>query len=121
MRVFFKEGKYTIIKLAHTLYMSKHLLHLAVFIKNDKRTIYNVIYRDGRNGSYYFKRFAVNGVTRDTEYDVTQGTESSKVVYFSANPNGEAEDVKVALKPTTRRISNLLFDRAVSERAIRGR
>ena len=119
--LFFKDGKYKIVKVTDKMFVGKNLLHIAIFIKNDKRTIYNAVYRDGRNGAYYIKRFAVNGVTRDKEYDLTQGTENSKVVYFSANPNGEAETIKVALKPTTKRIRNLVFEKDFSEIAIKGR
>jgi len=119
--LFFKDGKYKVVKVTDKMFVGKNLLHLAVFIKNDQRTIYNAVYRDGRAGAYYIKRFAVNGVTRDKEYDLTQGTENSKVVYFSANPNGEAETIKVALKPTTRRIKNLVFEKDFSEIAIKGR
>ena len=119
--LFFKDGKYKVVKVTDKMFVGKNLLHLAIFIKNDQRTIYNVIYRDGRSGAYYIKRFAVNGVTRDKEYDLTKGTDNSKVVYFSANPNGEAETIKVALKPTTRRIRNLIFEKDFSEIAIKGR
>ncbi len=119
--LFFKDGKYKVVKVADKMFVGKNLLHLAIFIKNDQRTIYNAIYRDGRSGPYYIKRFAVNGVTRDKEYDLTKGTDNSKVVYFTANPNGEAETIKVALKPTTRRIRNLIFEKDFSEIAIKGR
>ena len=80
--LFFKDGKYKVVKVTDKMFVGKNLLHLAIFIKNDQRTIYNVIYRDGRSGAYYIKRFAVNGVTRDKEYDLTKGTDNSKVVYF---------------------------------------
>ena len=119
--IFFKDGKYKVVKVADKLYVGKNVIHVAVFIKNDKRTVYNAIYRDGRSGAYYIKRFAVYGVTRDKDYDVTQGKEGSRVIYFTANPNGEAETVKVALKPTTRRIRNLVFEKDFSEIAIKGR
>lgn len=119
--LFFKDGKYKVVKVADKMFVGKNLLHLAIFIKNDQRTIYNAIYRDGRSGPSYIKRFAVNGVTRDKEYDLTKGTDNSKVVYFTANPNGEAETIKVALKPTTRRIRNLIFEKDFSEIAIKGR
>lgn len=119
--VFFKDGKYKVVKVADKLYVGKGIIHVAVFVKNDHRTIYNAIYRDGRAGYYYIKRFAVNGVTRAKEYDLTQGNEGSKVVYFSANANGEAETVKVTLKPTTRRVKNLIFEKDFSEVAIKGR
>ncbi|HQB69273.1 MAG TPA: DNA gyrase/topoisomerase IV subunit A [Paludibacteraceae bacterium] len=119
--LFFKDGKYKVVKVTDKMFVGKNLLYLAVFVKNDQRTIYNVVYRDGRAGNHYIKRFAVSGVTRDKEYDLTQGTANSKVVYFSANPNGEAETIKVFLKPTTRRIKNLIFEKDFSEIAIKGR
>lgn len=119
--VFFKDGKYKVVKIAEKLYVGKNIMYLAVFQKNDKRTIYNAVYRNGKTGDYYIKRFAVAGVTREKEYDLTQGTAGSKVVYFTANPNGEAETIKVALKPTTRRIKNLVFEKSFSDIAIKGR
>ncbi len=81
------------------MFVGKNILYLYVFRRNDKRTIYNVIYRDGKGGSAYIKRFAVTGITRDKEYDVTQGKDGSRILYFSANPNGEAETIRVILKP----------------------
>lgn len=119
--LFYKDGRYKIIRVSEKVYIGKNLLHVAVFVKNDKRTIYNVVYRNGKDGEYYMKRFAVNGVTRDKEYDLTAGETGSKVVYFSANANGEAEVIKVSLKPTTRRIKNLTFEKSFSEIAIKGR
>ncbi|MDR1591449.1 MAG: DNA gyrase/topoisomerase IV subunit A [Prevotellaceae bacterium] len=119
--IFFKDGKYKVVKVADKLFVGKDVEHLAVFLKNDRRTIYNVAYRDGRNGPYYMKRFAVNGVTRDKEYDLTQGKEGSRIVYFSANPNGEAETVKIQLRPTTRRIKKIAWDVEFSAIAIKGR
>ena len=119
--VFFKNGKYKIVKVSEKIFVGKNILHIAVFKKNDKRTIYNAIYREGKTSVYYMKRFAVSGVSRDKEYDLTTGIDGSKVVYFSANPNGEAEVVKVTLKPTTRRIKNLVFEKDFSELAIKGR
>jgi topoisomerase-4 subunit A len=119
--VFLKNGKYKIVKISEKQFVGKDIAHLAVFIKNDKRTIYNAIYRDGKNGVYYIKRFAVNGVTRDKEYDLTAGTPDSKLVYFSANPNGEAETVRIKLKPTSRRIKKMEWDTDFSEVIIKGR
>ena len=88
----------------------KILLHAAVFQKNDERTTYNMIYADGKSGISYAKRFNVTGVTSDKEYDLTKGDEKSKVHYFSVNPNGEAEVVKIILSPNCqRRIKNLIF------------
>lgn len=118
--VFFKDGKYKVVKVSDKLYVGKDILHLAVFKKNDKRTIYNTIYRDGKNGAFYIKRFSVTGVTRDKEYDITQGKAGTKVHYFTANPNGEAEVVKITLKPKPR-LKVLIFEKDFSEIAIKGR
>ena len=119
--VFFKDGKYKVVKVAEKAYVGKDIIHVAVYLKNDQRTIYNVVYRDGRAGAYYIKRFAVSSVTRDKEYDLTKGAPNSKIVYFTANANGEAETIKVTLRPTTRRIKNLVFEEDFSEIAIKGR
>lgn len=118
--VFRKDGTYLVAKVSEKAFIGKNILHLAVFKKNDTRTIYNVVYRDGKNGFFYMKRFAVTGVTRDKEYDLTQGTAGSKIVYFSANPNGEAEVLRVTLKPKPR-IKKLIFEVDFSELAIKGR
>ncbi|MCQ2973615.1 MAG: DNA gyrase/topoisomerase IV subunit A [Bacteroidales bacterium] len=96
--VFHRDGKYTISKIADKFFIGTDAIHVNVFKKNDERTIYNVIYRDGSTGISYAKRFSVKGITRDKEYDVTQGTKMSEVTYFSANSNGEAETVKILLK-----------------------
>ena len=116
----YKDGKYKIVKVAEKLYVGKNLLYVNVFKKNDKRTIYNVIYRDGKGGVSYMKRFAVTGVSRDKEYDITQGTPGSRILYFTANPNAEAEIVKVTLKPKLR-LKVTMLERNFSEIAIRGR
>jgi len=100
--IFFKDGKYKIVKVADKMFVGKNILHLDVFKKNDKRTVYNTVYRDGKTGPYYIKRFAVNGITRDKEYDITQGTAGSRVIYFTVNPNGEAEVIRVTLKTKNR-------------------
>lgn len=118
--VFFKDGRYIINKIAEKSFVGKGIIHTAVFRKNDKRTIYNAVYRDGKNGSIYVKRFAVTGITRDRDYDVTQGTAHSEILYFSANANGEAEVLKVMLKPKPR-IRNVVFDYDMAELAIKGR
>ncbi len=118
--IFFRDGKYKVVKIAEKLFVGKNVLYINVFKKNDNRTIYNVIYRDGKVSPHYIKRFAVTGVTRDKEYDVTQGTPGSRIVYFSANPNGEAETIKVILKPKPRQ-KLLVFDKDFSEIAIKGR
>lgn len=118
--IFFKDGKYKIVKVADKQFVGKNILHLAVFKKNDKRTVYNAVYRDSKNGPYYIKRFIVTGITRDKEYDITQGTAGSKVIYFTANPNGEAEVIRIALKPKPR-LFKLVFEKDFSDIAIKGR
>jgi topoisomerase-4 subunit A len=118
--LFYKDGKYKIVKVSDKMFVGKNVLYLNVFRRNDKRTIYNVVYRSGKAGPYYIKRFAVTGVTRDKEYDVTQGTDGSRVVYFSANPNGEAETIRVILKPKPRQ-KILVFEKDFSDIAIKGR
>ena len=100
--------------------MGKEIIHVAVFKKNDERTIYNMIYKDGASGVSYIKRFAVTGVTRDKEYDLTKGSKASKVWYFSANPNGEAEIINVQLKPHSK-LKKLQFDEDFAGIAIKGR
>lgn len=118
--VFRKDGSYYVTKVADKIFVGKDVLHVNVFKKNDKRTIYNVVYRDGRYGSYFVKRFFVTGTTRDKQYNVTKGTAGSKVVYFSANPNGEAEVIKVCLKPKPG-MKKLVFDYDFAQLAIKGR
>lgn len=118
--IFFKDGKYKIVKVADKIFVGKNILYLNVFKKNDKRTIYNTVYRDGKSGPYYIKRFAVNGITRDKEYDVTQGTAGSRIIYFTANPNAEAEVIRVALKPKPR-LFKLVFEKDFCDIAIKGR
>ncbi|HHW80383.1 MAG TPA: DNA gyrase/topoisomerase IV subunit A [Bacteroidales bacterium] len=118
--VFFRDGKYKVVKISDKVYVGKNILYANVFKRNDKRTIYNVIYRSGKLSPHYIKRFAVPGVTRDREYDLTRGKPGSRIAYFSANPNGEAETVKVYLKPKPR-MRILSFEKDFSEIAIRGR
>mgnify|MGYP004701511009 CR=1 FL=1 len=118
--VFFKDGKYKIVRVADKLFVGKNIMHIDVFKKNDKRTIYNTVYRDGKIGPYYIKRFAVNGITRDKEYDFTQGTAGTKVMYFTTNPNAEAEVIRVALKPKPR-LFKMVFEKDFSDIAIKGR
>ena len=96
--VFTEDGKMTVTKVESKTFIGKNIIHVAVFKKKDDRTIYNMIYRDGRGGTTYMKRFPVTGVTRDKAYDLTNGKAQSKVFYFSANPNGEAEIVTVLLR-----------------------
>lgn len=118
--IFYKDGKYKIVKVADKMFIGKNILYVNIFKKNDKRTIYNVVYRDGKDGIHYIKRFNVTSMTRDKEYDLTQGTEGSKVVYFSANPNGEAEIIKIILKPNPR-IKKIIFEKDFRDIAIKGR
>ncbi|WP_297087063.1 DNA gyrase/topoisomerase IV subunit A [uncultured Draconibacterium sp.] len=118
--IFRRDGSYFITKVTDKAFIGKNILHLAVFKKNDKRTIYNVVYKDGESGFYYMKRFFVTGVTRDKEYNLTKETKGSRIVYFSANPNGEAEVLKVVLKPKPR-LKKLIFEEDLGELAIKGR
>ena len=118
--IFYKDGRYTVVKVSEKQFVGKNILHLAVFKKNDARTIYNVIYRDGKEGMLFMKRFAVTGVTRDKVYDLTQGKPGSKIVWFTANPNGEAEILKVVFKPKPR-MKSLYTEIDFGKLAIKGR
>ena len=118
--IFYKDGKYKVIRVADKIFVGKNVLHLQVFKKNDTRTIYNAVYRDGKKGFCFIKRFNVTSMTRDKEYDLTQGTPGSKVMYFTANPNGEAEIIKVTLDPNPK-IKKIFFDKDFSEIMIKGR
>ncbi|MBA5628727.1 DNA gyrase/topoisomerase IV subunit A [Moheibacter lacus] len=118
--VFRNDGVMMVSKVDAKTFVGKGIIHIAVWQKNDKRTIYNLIYRDGKNGPSYMKRFAVTGITRDKEYDLTNGTKGSELLYFSANPNGEAEVVQILLKPN-QRLKKLKLDINFSELAVKGR
>ncbi len=118
--IFYRDGKYKNVKVQDKMFVGKNILYINVFKRNDVRTIYNVIYQDGKGGIYYMKRFAVTGVSRDKEYDVTKGTPGSKILWFTANSNGEAEVVKVTLKPK-QRLKTLQFDVDFGELAIKGK
>ncbi|MDE6348934.1 MAG: DNA gyrase/topoisomerase IV subunit A [Bacteroides sp.] len=118
--LFFRNGKYIITPVADKKFVGKNILYANIFKKNDKRTIYNVCYRDGKEGTNYIKRFAVTSVVRDREYDVTQGTPDSRITYFTANPNGEAEIIKVTLKPNPR-VRRIIFEEDFSAIGIKGR
>ena len=118
--IFYRNGTYKIVKVADKMFIGKDVLYVNVYKRNDTRTIYNVVYRDGKVGTNYIKRFAVTSAARDKEYDLTRGTEGSRILYFSANPNGEAETVKVILKPKPRQ-KLLVFEKDFSEIAIKGR
>ena len=118
--IFYKDGKYKVIRVAEKIFVGKNVLYLAVFKKSDSRTIYNAVYRDGKKGWYFMKRFNVTSLTRDKEYDLTQGTPGSRVMYFSANPNGEAEIIKVTLDPNPK-LKKIFIDKDFSEVMIKGR
>jgi topoisomerase-4 subunit A len=118
--VFREDGSFFVTKVENKFFVGKNVIHIDVFKKNDDRTIYNMIYRDGKKGACLAKRFAVIGITRDKEYDLTKGAGGSRVLYFSANPNGEAETVRIMLRPRPKMKKNYLeFD--FSELAIKGR
>lgn len=118
--VFTKGGKMKIVKVADKSFIGKDIIHVALFQKNDERTTYNMIYVDSKSGISFAKRFNVTGITRDKEYDLTKGDEKSKVHYFSANPNGEAEIVKIVLNPNSS-ARNKEFDFAFEELEIKNR
>src|SRR6056297_1712066 len=118
--VFMKDGKYLVTKVSEKAFVGKNIIHIAVFKRNDERTIYNAVYRDGKTGVNHIKRFPVTSVTRDKVYDLTQETPHSRVLYFTANPNGEAEVIKVYLKPKPK-IRKLIFEFDFQELAIKGR
>lgn len=120
--IFYRDGKYKVIKVADKIFVGKNILWIQVFKKNDVRTIYNVVYRDGKKGPYYIKRFNVTSMTRDREYDITAGTPGSRVLYFTANPNGEAETIKViADVDVTKKKQNPIIEKDFSEVLIKGR
>ena len=118
--IFYKDGRYKVVKVQEKLSIGKNVLYVNVFKRNDTRTIYNVIYQNGRGGFYYMKRFAVTGITRDREYNLTPGQPGTRICWFSANPNGEAEVVKVTLKPK-QRIKTLQNDIDFANLAIKGK
>ena len=129
--IFYRDGTYKVVRIADKLFVGEterskaekkkaEIIHIAVFRKGDSRTIYNVVYRDGKAGTSYMKRFNVTSITRDREYDLTQGKPGSRVLYFTANPNGEAETIKVVLKPNPK-VKKIFFDRDLSLLAIKGR
>lgn len=120
--IFYRDGKYKIIRIAEKIFVGKNVIYAYVFKKNDKRKIYNVVYRDGQKGYYYIKRFNVTSFTLDKEYDLTQGKPGSRVMYFSANPNGEAEVVKITLDivPTGKR-QNIFLEKDFADILIKGK
>lgn len=115
-----KEGKYIITKVSDKAFFAKNIYYIGVFKRNDERTIYNVLYRDGRNGPLMMKRCAIKGITRDREYDLTKGTPKSEILYMSVNPNGEAEVLKIYFKPRPR-LKKLIVDLNFGDLAIKGR
>ncbi len=115
-----KEGKYIITKVSDKAFFAKNIYYIGVFKRNDERTIYNVLYRDGRTGPLMMKRCAIKGITRDREYDITKGTAKSEILYMSVNPNGEAEVLKIYFKPRPR-LKKLIVDLNFGELAIKGR
>ena len=118
--LFYKDGRYKIVRVAEKMFVGPGVLHVGIYKKNDKRTIYNVVYRDGRGGPHYIKRFAVTGTNRDREYNLTQGKPGSRIAYFTANPNGEAEVIKVQLKPVPN-LRKTVIEKDFSEIGIKGR
>jgi len=117
---FNSDGKYIISKVAEKNFVGKDIIHAAVFRRNDSRIIYNIVYRDGLNGAIMIKRCAITGITRDKEYDITKGTKGSKILYMSVNPNGEAEVIKVYLRPRPR-LKKPVFEFNFSDLAIKGK
>jgi topoisomerase IV subunit A len=115
-----KDGVYLITKVADKVFVGNDILHAQIFLKNDERTIYNIVYQDGKDGPLLAKRCAISGLTRDKEYNLTRGTPGSKIVYLSANPNGEAEVIKVHHKPKAR-LKKLMFEFDFGQMNIKGK
>lgn len=118
--VFRGDGQFVVTKVQEKVFVGKDIIHVAVFKRNDERTVYNMIYKDGKTGVSYVKRFSIGGITRDREYDLTKGNKGSKTLYFTANPNGEAEVVHVQLRPHSK-LRKLQFDLDFAKIAIKGR
>ena len=118
--IFYKDGKYKVVKVSEKMFVGKNIQYLNVFRKNDTRTIYNVVYRDGKDGLHYMKRFNVTSITRDKEYDLTQGKSGSRIVHFTANPNGETDILRVTFKPKPR-MKQLQADIDFADIAIKNR
>ena len=122
--VFLRSGVYFITKVSEKSFVGKDIIHVARWVRGDERTIYNAVYRDGKEGTAFIKRFAVTTAIRDREYDLTRGKPDSKVLYFTANPNGEAEVIKTVLRPSAkkrRRKSGLIFETDFADLLIKGR
>ena len=118
--IIYRNGSYKVVRVSEKMFVGKDILYLNIFKRNDTRTIYNVIYRDGKQGTNFIKRFAITALAREREYDLTKGTEGSRILYFSVNPNGEAETVKVILKPKPRQ-RLLVFEKDFSTVPIKSR
>ena len=118
--VIHNDGKYVVTKVSEKAFFGKDILYVGIFNRNDQRTIYNVIYREGKTSLSYAKRFAVTGITRDKEYDITQGTPGSKILWFTVNHNGEAETVKIYLRPRPK-LKKLIDEYDFSQLGIKGR
>ena len=129
--IFYRDGTYKVTRVQEKVFIGDterskkekrkaEVIHIAVFKRNDKRTIYNVVYRDGKAGAFFIKRFNVTSVTHDREYDVTNGEPGSRISYFTANPNGEAETIKVTLKPNPK-LRRIFFDKDFGEILVKGR
>ena len=119
--VIYRNGQYKVIRVDSKVYVGKDVLYLNVYRKNDNRTIYNVVYRDGKGGPHLIKRFPITSVMRDKTYDITQGKEGSRIAYFSANQNGEAEVIRVFIKSKLRDSKVVSFERDFAETPIKGR
>ena len=118
--LFTKDGRYMITKVSEKAFFEKNIYYIGVFMRNDERTIYNILYRDGKNGAILMKRCAIKGVTRDKEYSITKGTPKSEILYMSVNPNGEAEVLKIYFKPRPR-LKKLIVDLDFADLMIKGR
>lgn len=118
--IFYKDGKYKIIKVADKINVGKNVLHVGIWKRNDSRTVYNTVYRDGKDGNYYAKRFRVDSCTRDKEYNLTIGTPGSRILYFTANLNGEAEVIKITLEPGPK-IKKVFFDYDFARLDVKGK
>ncbi len=118
--IFYRDGKYKVVRIAEKIDVGKNVLHVGIWKRNDKRMTYNAVYRDGKDGYYYIKRFNVDSCTHDREYDLTKGTKQSKVVYFSANPNGEAEVIKLTMEPGPK-IKKLFIEKDFADIDVKGR
>ena len=118
--LFYRDGKFKVVRIADKIFVGRNIIHAGIFNRGDNRTIYNMVYRDGKTGPYYIKRFSVPAVTGEREYDLTKGTEGSRIMYFTANPNGEAEVIKVALQPSAFR-KKLFMEKDFSDISIKGK